>query len=401
VTGPGRIVIVGGGAAGIAVAESARSAGFDGRLIMLTRERHLPYDRPSLSKQVLSGVWDPDRVRLRDETRLRSLGLEILTREPAAGLDADASELLLSGGGRVPYDRLAVTTGVDPVRLPATDDLGGVHVLRDLDHALALRDALTPGRRLVVIGAGVLGSEVAAVATGRGVSVTLVDREAVPLTRVVAAPVGDLIVDLHREHGVALELGHAVRSLQSAGGAVTGVELTGGRRLPADVVLVAVGARPATGWLAGSAVGIGGPDPDEGAGGILCEPGGRAAPNVYAAGDVAAWRSPGTDAHRRVEHRLNASEQGRAVARSMLDPHAVPAEPVPYFWSDHYDLKLQCFGVTDPRDEFVVVDGSLPDRAFVGASVRAGRVTAVTGIGMQRRLRAWSTRIGLPPVPPS
>jgi len=399
---PGRIVIVGGGAAGLAVAEAARSAGFTGELTMLARERHLPYDRPPLSKQVLAGAWDAERVRLRDDARLSALGLTIRTGQAVSGLDTDAAEVVVENGERVPFDRLAITTGVDPVLLPGTAGLENVHVLRDLDHALRLREALAPGRRLVVIGGGVLGSEVAAVAAGRDVTVTLVDVASRPLARVVAAPVGGMLAELHAEHGVELVLGTGVRGLRSSvRGKADEVELDDGRRLPADVVLVAVGAQPVTSWLAGSTVQLGSAAPGQGSRGVLCTAGGRATEDVYAAGDVAAWWSPRTEDYVRVEHRLNASEQGRAVALAMLDPAARPSASVPYFWSDHYDLKLQCFGLPAAGDEFVVVEGSLAQRCFVGASLRDGVTTAVVGAGMQRRLRAWRSRIGLAPSVPA
>ena len=219
---PERIVVVGGGAAGLAVAESARSAGFAGRLIMVGRERHLPYDRPPLSKQVLAGAWPAERVQLRDAARLGALGLEIRTGEPVVGLDSDAFELVLAGGERVPYDRLAVTTGVDPRMLPDTAGVEGMHVLRDLDHTLRLRAVLRPGTRMVVIGAGVLGSEVAAVAAGAGRAPTATSTtSAVELAggghdagqrsrREVDQRDRDLVAGLHHEHGVELRLATAV-----------------------------------------------------------------------------------------------------------------------------------------------------------------------------------------------
>jgi 3-phenylpropionate/trans-cinnamate dioxygenase ferredoxin reductase subunit len=157
---------------------------------------------------------------------------------------------------------------------------------------------------------------------------------------------------------------------------------------------VAIGASPAVEWLAGSAVPIGGPTPAEGGGGVLCEPGGRASQGVYAAGDVAAWWDPSAQIYRRVEHRLNATEQGRAVARSILAVETDEPPAMPYFWSDQYDLRLQSYGLPEPGDEFVVVEGSLAERRFVGVYLRGGAVSGVLGSGLHRQLRGWRARIG-------
>ncbi|RYE40406.1 MAG: NAD(P)/FAD-dependent oxidoreductase [Hyphomicrobiales bacterium] len=391
-----RIVIVGGGAAGLAIAETVRSEGFRGDLTLVGDEQHLPYDRPPLSKQVLSGAWGADRVVLRDSSHLDRLGLTLLRGTPAAGLDVDAREVVLADESRIGYDALAVTTGVSPRRLPGTEGLRGVHVLRSLDHALALRDDLTPSAQLVIVGAGVLGCEVAAVARGLGVGVTLVDPLPLPMSRIVGGEVSHLIAELHREHGVECCLGVGVRGLQETDGNVVGVELVDGRLLAADVVLVAIGSDPTIDWLRGSTVGIGGRPSDEGAGGVLCAPDGRAADGIYAAGDVAAWWSQDTRSHRRVEHRLNAGEQGSIVAKSMLGDSTDPVPAVPYFWSDQYALKIQCYGLPMPDDEFEVVEGSLATRKFIGIHVREGAVAAVVGVGLPRQLRDWRTKVGQP-----
>ncbi|WP_020640605.1 NAD(P)/FAD-dependent oxidoreductase [Amycolatopsis balhimycina] len=391
-----RVVIVGAAAAGLAVAEAARSAGYGGQLVMVGEEEHRPYDRPPLSKQVLLGEWSAERIALRGDADLGKLGLDLRLGVPASGLDTDARELALADDSRIAFDALVVSTGVRARRLPGAPDARNVHVLRGLDDAVALREQLTPGARLVVIGAGVLGAEVAAVATRLRATVTLVDPLPVPMTRVVGAEVGEFVADLHREHGVDVRCGVGVRQLRKTGAQVDAVELEDGTLVPADVVLVAIGAVPAVDWLRGSAVPLGGRRPGEGAGGVLCAAGGRAIEGVYAAGDVAAWRTPDGDGHLRVEHRLNATEQGRAVAKSIVDPAFRHVPAVPYFWSDQYDVKIQSFGLPAPEDEFVVVDGSLAERRFVGAYLRAGVVTGALGVGMPRQLRAWRTRVGEP-----
>ncbi|WP_329061622.1 NAD(P)/FAD-dependent oxidoreductase [Amycolatopsis sp. NBC_01480] len=393
---PTRIVIVGAAAAGLAVAEGTRSAGYGGQLVMVGDEAHAPYDRPPLSKQVLLGEWSAERIALRSDADLGKLGLDLRLGIPASGLDADARELVLADGARIAFDALVVATGVRARKLPGAPEARNVHVLRDLGDALALRQQLTPGARLVVIGAGVLGAEVAAVATTRRATVTLVDPVPLPMTRVVGDDVGEFIAGLHREHGVDVRCGVGVRRLREAGGQVSTVELEDGTQVRADVVLVAIGAVPAVDWLRDSAVPLGGAKAAEGAGGVLCAAGGRAIDGVYAAGDVAAWRTPDGDGYLRVEHRLNATEQGRAVAKSIVDPAFRHAPVVPYFWSDQYGLKIQSFGLPGPDDEFVVVEGSPAERRFVGAYLRAGVVTAALGVGMPRQLRAWRARAGHP-----
>jgi 3-phenylpropionate/trans-cinnamate dioxygenase ferredoxin reductase subunit len=393
---PDRIVVVGASAAGLAVAESARSAGYEGVLTLIGAEPHMPYDRPPLSKQFLTGEWDADALALRPPDALTRLGIDFRLGVPAAGLDTDASRVRLADGEQVSYDALVIATGTHARCLPGTNGITGVHVLRELDDARALRTALLAGGRLVVIGAGVLGMEAAAVARRLGLQVTVVDPLPLPMMRVVGTSIGEFLADLHRENAVDLRCGVGVRGLETDHGRVHAVRLDDGDVLPADVVLVAIGATPSVEWLAGSAVPIGGPSQEDGAGGVLCDGHGRSVGNVWAAGDVAAWRLPDDSGYRRVEHRLNASEQGRAVARSILDPQYLPPVSVPYFWSDQYDVKLQSYGIPGAADGFVVVDGDLSDRRFVGAYVRDGVVTAAIGVGMVRSLRAWRAQIGQP-----
>ncbi|MET0698067.1 MAG: FAD-dependent oxidoreductase [Mycobacterium sp.] len=393
---PDRIVVVGASAAGLAVAESARSAGYQGALTLIGAEPHSPYDRPPLSKQYLTGEWDADALALRPPAELSRLAIDLRLGVPAEGLDMEASTVQLADGSQASYDALVIATGTQARRLPGTDGIAGVHVLRELDDARALRTALLGGGHLVVIGAGVLGMEAAAVARRLDLHVTVVDPLPLPMMRVVGASIGQFLAELHRENDVDLRCGVGVERLETDNRQVHAVRLATGEVLPADFVLVAIGATPSVEWLAGSAVPIGGPGREEGAGGVLCSNNGRSVDNVWAAGDVAAWRLPDDTGYRRVEHRLNASEQGRAVARSILDPQYVPPASVPYFWSDQYDVKIQSYGIPGATDDFVIVDGSLTDRRFVGAYVRDGVVTAALGVGMARSLRAWRARIGSP-----
>ncbi|MDX6345852.1 MAG: hypothetical protein QOF84_642 [Streptomyces sp.] len=381
----GRAVVVGASAAGLATAQSARTQGYDGEIVLVGEEPEEPYDRPPLSKQLLSGDWEPDRLTLRPRADLDKLALDLRLGVRASAVDTAARTVALADGSALTYDALVIATGVTPARLPYGHDLRGVHVLRGLGDALRLRAELRAGRRLVVIGAGFLGAEVAAVARGLGVAVTLVDPLPLPLVRVLGAEVGGMLAEVHRGHGVDLRCGTGVLALHGHGGRVREVELDDGTAVPADAVLVAIGSKPAVGWLAGSGIPLGD--------GVLCDERGQALPGVFAVGDVAAWRDARSGRHRRVEHRMTATDHGRIVGRALAGTAAAESPLVPYFWSDQYDLKLQSYGLPGADREFAVVEGSLAERRFVAVyNGHAGEediVHAVVGSGMPRQLRAW------------
>ncbi|MFC5832480.1 NAD(P)/FAD-dependent oxidoreductase [Nonomuraea insulae] len=372
-----RVVIVGASVAGLTVAETLREGGFDGRLTLVGDEAHPPYDRPPLSKQVLSGAWEPDRVLLRPSAG--ELGAELLTGRAATSLDLERRVVGIGDGEQVPYDTVVIATGVRARRPRYMEGVAGVQVLRTLGDAVRLRAALLGRPRLVVIGGGFLGTEVAGVARGMGAEVTVVEPGPVPLAGPLGMAVGARVAALHREHGVRLRTGVTAGGLTSSGGRVTGVELDDGSVAGAEVVLVAIGSVPATGWLAGSGVPVGD--------GVLCDGFGRAAPGVYAAGDVARWDSDRWDGDRwdgaRFEHRTNATDQGRAVARTILgDPR--PLSVTPYFWSDQYDVKLQVYGTPDGADAELTEGGN--GGRFTARYLRGGRVTAVLGWNSPREV---------------
>lgn len=375
--GPGvtRVVVVGASAAGLAAVEALRREGYDGTLTLVGAEPHPPYDRPPLSKQLLAGAWEPDRLVLRTPAELSALGLDLRLGTAATGLDPAARVVALSDGDRLPYDALVIATGVRPRRLPGE---GPQHVLRTLEDALALRERLRPGRHLAVVGAGFLGAEAAAVARGLGVEVTLLEPEPVPLARTVGAPVGAMLAALHREHGVTLRTGVAVRAVCRGG-----VRLADGAFVAADEVLTAIGSVPNTDWLAGSGLPVGD--------GLECDVYGAAAPGVYGAGDVARVRHPVSGAASRVEHRTHAAESGLAVARNLLRPDAPrPFAPVPYVWSDQYDVRLQAYGYLRGHDHLDVVEGALATRRFLVAYRSGGRLTGVLAAGLPPRVvRRW------------
>ncbi|GAA3612565.1 FAD-dependent oxidoreductase [Nonomuraea rosea] len=370
--------MVGASAAGLAAAETLRRDGFDGRITLLGDEPHSPYDRPPLSKQLLASQWEPDRLTLRSPGDLSALGLDLRLGVSATGLDRHARTVRLSDGAHVPYDGLIVATGVRPRRLRGQ----GAHVLRTLDDALALRSRLGPGRRLVVVGAGFLGAESAAVARGLGCQVTLLEPAPVPLAHALGEPVGRVLSQAHLEHGVDLRTGVTVTAVTDGG-----VRLADGELVRADEVLVAIGSVPNTEWLEGSGLTL--------SDGLVCDEYSAAAPDVYAAGDVARWHNPLFGVSMRVEHRANAAEQGMAAARNLLHPQAGrPFAPVPYFWSDQYDMKIQAYGHLRGHDAIAIVDGDVGERRFVAAYRAGDRLTGALSVGMPpKTVRRWRQAI--------
>ncbi|MGW2914071.1 NAD(P)/FAD-dependent oxidoreductase [Streptomyces asoensis] len=361
-----RIVVIGASAAGLAAAETLRREGYEGTLTLVGDEPHAPYDRPPLSKQVLAAEWERDRLPLRRPGELAALGLDLRLGAAATGLDTAGRRVRLADGGDVPYDGLILATGVRPRRLPG----GGAHVLRTLEDALALRERLAPGRHLVVVGAGFLGAEAAAVARGLGVRVTLLEPAAVPLAHAVGEEIGRVLSRVHADRGVRLRCGVTVTEATG-----DGVRLADGGTVEADEVLVAVGSAPNTEWLAGSSLTV--------ADGVVCDAYLEAAPGVYAAGDVARWHHPLSGTSLRIEHRTNATGQGMAAARNLLRPKARrPFAAVPYFWSDQYGTRIQAHGFLRDHDEVAVVEGALADRRFVAAYRTGDRVGGVLAVGM-------------------
>ncbi|MFI5756754.1 NAD(P)/FAD-dependent oxidoreductase [Streptomyces sp. NPDC051569] len=382
-----QVTIVGASAAGLSTAEGLRRAGFAGRITLIGEEPHLPYDRPPLSKQLLSGAWEADRLRLRADDALASLRLDLRLGIRARALDTAAHEVVLADGERVGYDALVVATGAAARRLPGTEGIAGVHVLRTLEDALGLREELRGGPRLVIVGAGFVGCEAAAIARGLGAEVTMVSDLPTPLADVLGPGLGEMLAETHHEEGVRLERGVLVEGIRSERGRVTGVRLADGRTLPADVVLVGIGARPGTAWLEGSGVPLGN--------GVECDATLYAGWDVWAAGDVACWLHPRTGTPTRIEHRTNAAEQGLAVAHNILagPGAALPFDPVPYVWSDQYDLKVQIFGRTRGADRIRVVEGGITERKLIALYGLSGRVCGAVAVNMARAARTYRTHV--------
>ena len=350
---PRRLVVVGASLAGLRAVEAARRRGFGGEIVLVGAEEHPPYDRPPLSKALLTadGPTAPPTLRTADALR-DELGVELRLGSAARGLDP-SERVVLVGDDEVRYDALVVATGASARTLPGGEGVRGVHELRTVEDALAVRAALDAGARTVVVGAGFIGSEVASAARGRGLPVTVVEALDVPVSRSVGPDAGTVCTDLHRSAGADLRLGTRVSSLDLDGDRVRAVVLESGEVLPADLVVVGMGATPATGWLEGSGIRL--HERDRGA---VCDATLSAGlPGVYAAGDVAHWPNPLFDDRlMRLEHWTNAAEQGATAAVHALglaEPR--PLASVPYFWSDWYGHRVQFVGVPS-ADEVLRVD---------------------------------------------
>lgn len=371
------VLVVGASAAGLGVVESLRRADYGGQVTVLGAEAHVPYDRPPLSKQILAGDWEPERTHLRPQESLDALGADFILGEPAISLDVDR-RLVTTSQRSLTAEHVVIATGTTARTLPGQPELAGLHMLRTLDDAVALRTELLGARRLVVVGEGVLGSEVAATARGLGLEVAVVGPQAVPMAAQLGPFVGGLLGQLHLEAGVQLRLGEGVTRFTEKGGRVTGVVLDGGDTLPADVVVVAVGARPATEWLSGSGLLLND--------GVVCDEFCRAAAGVYAVGDVARWSHADLGASIRLENRTNASEQSAAVAEAILG-RPVRYAPIPYFWTDQLGTKIQVHGAISAEAEVTVVDGDVEERRFVARYQVGDAVTAVVGWNMPKQSR--------------
>lgn len=383
----GSIHIIGASLAGLRAAEALRRDGFDDTIVLIGDEVHAPYDRPPLSKQILSGDWQPDRIALSTADKLADLDLDLRLGVRATGFDLGSRTLTTDDGRSDRVDRLLIATGSRCRTMAGADELHGVHVLRSLDDALDLRaDFDSSPHRVVVVGAGFIGSEVAATARGRGLEVTMVEALPAPLSRVLGDHIGEVCAEVHREQGVDLRTSVGVDAIEG-GERVERVVLSDGSVVEADVVVVGIGVVPNTDWLEGSGVKI-----DNG---VVCDATCLAAPGVAAAGDVARWPNRRFGEMMRVEHWDNAIEQGVHSARRLLstDSDALAFTPVPWFWSDQYDRKIQLAGRLRPDDDVQIVTGSLEERRFAALYGREGRLVGVLGFNRPRHVMQYKTMI--------
>jgi len=368
VNAPGHIVVVGASLAGLRGIEALRREGYDGAITLVGAESHLPYDRPPLSKQVLAGALEPEQIALRREP-IEDLALDLRLGRRAVSLDATAREIELDDGERIAWDGLLIASGATPRRLPGTPALQGIHVLRTLDDALAIRRALETGPRVLVVGAGFIGAEVAATCRSQGHAVTVVEPLAAPMLRALGPEIAAVAADLHRDHGVDLRCGVGVEALEGAG-RVERARLSDGSVIETDLVVVGIGVTPEVGWLEGSGLEL--------RDGVVCDATcATSVPGVTAAGDVARWPHPLFGEEMRIEHWTHAIEMGEAAARRLLaTPEAAePFAPVPYVWTDQYDRKLQMAGRIAQKDLMEIIQGSLEERRFVAVFGREGRLT--------------------------
>ena len=381
---PQSIVIVGAGAAGYAVAEGLHQNGFTGRLTLIGEETETPYDRPPLSKEVLSGAWEPPRAELISHRRIAPMNPDVVTGVRATAVDVPGHRVELSSGGSLGYDALVVATGITPRRLPHPD-APNIRVLRTLGDSLALR-SLIAGKspRLVIVGAGFLGLEVAATSRRLGADVTVIEPvPGPPLASRVGEVAARRLLAQHESNGARVHTGVGVDTITP-----TEVVRTDGEVHAADVILVAVGSVPRTEWLEGSGLVI-----DNG---LVCDEYCAAGDDVWAAGDVAAWLHVGYGRRMRLEHRTNAQEQGHAVARNIVGARE-PFAPVPYFWTDQYDTRVQLAGVIPADAATEIVEGAADGDQFVQTFSVGGSVAGVLAWNAPRLLAQY--RRDLTPIP--
>lgn len=370
-----RTVIVGAGIAGVSAAAAMRRSGYEGDIVLLGEEPELPYRRPPVSKEIVRGEKTPDEIRIKKPEWYEQQAIELRTGVTVASIDTDAHIVRLADGEEVGYDQLLLATGG---RARSPWSASGIRTLRSLGDAPRLQSELTPGSHLIVVGAGLIGSEIAASARTMGCEVTLLETAALPLPRLLPPELGELYVDLHKSEGTDLHTGVTVSSIDDEGGE-TVVRATDGRAWPAPVVVVAVGMEPNV-ELA-EAAGI------EVANGIVVDSLGRtSAPDVFAAGDVANQPNGVLGGRHRVEHWQGAQNHGTAIGKVMAGGD-VPFVEVPWCWSDQYGHNLQVTGWPESAHD-LVVHGSLEDRDFIAYLLDDGVVRGAVGIGRPRDIRA-------------
>jgi 3-phenylpropionate/trans-cinnamate dioxygenase ferredoxin reductase subunit len=372
------VVVVGASLAGLRTAEALRREGFDGRLVVVGEENHPPYDRPPLSKAFLSTELGSEDLHLRQSADLRA---EWLLQRSVRRVDQREQTVALSDGSSLHYDGLVIATGAAPRRLPGIDlSIPGVHELRTVDDARSLRDELSGVPRVVIVGGGFIGAELASTCRGLGLDVSVVTD--LPLLATALGSLAGAATARARDHGVRVVDTAMVTGL-ATGDRVAGVVLSDGRTIPADVVVVAVGAVPRTSWLEGSGAIL-----DNG---VVCDEtlAVRGLPSAVAAGDVARWPHPALGgALLRIEHWTNAVEQAAAAARRLVHGAAPAHAPVPSFWSDQFGVRLQGVGLAHCADEVIVVDGEPAGDQFLAEYRRRGEVVGavVAGAGGAARL---------------
>ena len=381
------VAVVGASLAGLRTAEALRRQGYQGRLVLVGEEPHRPYDRPPLSKEFLRGERDAASIALTKPDRFDALGLDLRLGRRAVALDPRARELTLDDGERIRFDACAIASGCRPRRLRGTPELPGIHLLRTLDDALAIRAELERRPRVAIVGAGFIGSEVAASCRQLGLEVVLIDPLPTPLAASVGTEIGEVVAGVHRDHGVALRLATGVAAFEGAG-RLERVRLSDGSAVAADLAVVGIGVVPNTEWLASSGLAI--------EDGVVCDETTTASvPGIVAVGDVARFYNPLFGVSMRIEHWTHAIEQAGAAAETLLAaPGAAKAyAPAPFVWSDQYELKIQAAGWMLPGDERRIAIGSLAERRFVILHGREGRLVGAVAMNRVRQLMGYRRMI--------
>lgn len=342
-----RVVIVGASVAGVHTAEALRGGGFDGTVLLVGDEKAEPYDRPALSKQMLTGDWRPDALALLPGSRAAELGVELRLGSRAVRLDTSDRTVWLADDTAIGYDQLVISTG-SHARKPTWAVSDGIFTLRTLADSARLRRALLESRRVVVVGAGFIGGEVAAAAQALGCEVTVIDPLNAPMARLLGAEIGGLLGDVHERHGVNTRFNIGVKAAEGHLGDMS-VILDDGSTIAADLVIAGVGASPNESWLTSSSLALGD--------GVLCDQYCRVLEHdgIYAAGDVARWYDPRLGRSTRVEHWTNAVEQGAHVAQNIVADVPTAYRPLHYVWSDQYDWKLQFVSTSDSRHSYEIL----------------------------------------------
>jgi len=384
-----RAVVVGAGIAGVSAAAGMRSAGFDGEILLIGDEPELPYRRPPVSKEIIRGDKTADQIRIKPETWYEQQAIGLRLETPVVALDAEAHTVRLAGGETISFDTLLLATGgtARALRSPDGQTAEGVRTLRTLADVPKLQSQLTPGQHLIVVGAGLIGSEIAASARGLGCDVTMLETAALPLPRLLPPLLGQMYVDLHKSHGTELHTAVTVESIVGEGGE-TVVRAADGRTWSAPVVVVAIGMEPATGLADAAGIEVA---PPRSGGGIVVDASGQTSiPGIYAAGDVANMPNGVLGGRHRVEHWQNAQNHGTAVGKAMAGADSTFVE-VPWCWSDQYGINLQVTGWPEASHD-VRIRGSIDDHDFSAFFLDGDKILGAVTIGRPgdvRQARKW------------
>ncbi len=377
-TRPSRVVVVGASLAGLRTVEFLRRGGFAGELVLIGEEPHLPYDRPPLSKELLRGEWGPERIALRKKS-YDGLDVALELGGRAASLDTEAREVVLDDGRKVRFDALVIATGAKVRDLPDRPRLQGIHTLRTLDDAIAIRDGLARKPRVSVIGAGFIGAEVAASVRRLGLDVTMIEALEAPLAQSLGPEIGRVLQSAHERRGVDVRCGRRVETFHGTG-RVEGLRLDDGTEIPCELVVIGIGVRPAVAWLSGSGVEL-----DDG---VTCDATlTTTVPGILAVGDVASWYNPLFEERMRVEHWTNAVEQARHAASTLLAApgDAEPFASAPMFWSDQFDIKIQGAGHPRASDELRIIGETEAER-FLAIYARNERLVGAVAFSQPPKL---------------